>query len=32
MHRNNPPGGGPHLIEAAQLSRKLRCWSINCTK
>ena len=30
--RNTPPGKRTHLIEAAQLSRKLRCWSINCTK
>ena len=30
--QNTPPGRRMHLIEAAQLSRKLRNWSINCTK
>ena len=30
--QNTPPGRRTHLIEAAQLGRKLRSWSINCTK
>lgn len=30
--RNTPPGRRMHLIETVHLSRKLRSWSINCTK
>ena len=30
--QNTPPGRRTRLIEDAHLSRKLRIWSINCTK